>query len=257
MKTTRILVLLLLTAVHILTRVSSDTLIASTTGMASTQTTSDSPKPMEKNTMTSPSEIITATSLKPTSDPAAAPSVTTVTPSVPHTSPQTEEPGSSHRHNQTTDSPRDPNTQTPTHPVKTDQMTTLSNDKITNAAATQSGYHDKTSDVKTNKETSTSSPGNVSINAEDEDAGSQKGSEKTAVAQSDKRLWWILLLVFLIGAAVAIVLKFRSKKIHDHMETIDTGTENASFQSRPESTKDGVLLLGVKSSGGDGNAAAR
>lgn len=28
---------------------------------------------------------------------------------------------------------------------------------------------------------------------------------------------------------------------------------SASFQSRPESTKDGVLLLGVKSSGGDGN----
>ncbi|XP_028420542.1 HAM34 protein-like isoform X2 [Perca flavescens] len=77
-------------------------------------------------------------------------------------------------------------------------------------------------------------------------AGSEEVSPKT-----DKRLWWIALPALLVGAAAAIVLKFKSKKIHDHTETIDTGTENASFQSRPESTKDGVMLLGVKSSDGD------
>ncbi|KAK5603482.1 hypothetical protein CRENBAI_006398 [Crenichthys baileyi] len=76
-------------------------------------------------------------------------------------------------------------------------------------------------------------------------------------AGSDKRLWWILLLAGLVVGVVALFIKFKSKKIHDHTETIDTGTENASFQSRPESTKDGVMLLGVKSSGGEENAAAR
>ncbi|XP_042367772.1 proteoglycan 4-like [Plectropomus leopardus] len=81
--------------------------------------------------------------------------------------------------------------------------------------------------------------------------------EKDKEKGSDKRLWWILLPISLVGAAVAIVLKFKCKKIHDHTEAIDTGTENASFQSRPESTKDGVMLLGVKSSGGEENAAAR
>ncbi|XP_033839719.1 mucin-2-like [Periophthalmus magnuspinnatus] len=74
---------------------------------------------------------------------------------------------------------------------------------------------------------------------------------------SDKRLWWILLAALLVVAAVAIVLYFKSKKVADHTDTIDIGTENASFQSRPESTKDGVMLLGVKSSGADENAAAR
>ncbi|XP_033507504.1 uncharacterized protein LOC117272634 isoform X2 [Epinephelus lanceolatus] len=82
-------------------------------------------------------------------------------------------------------------------------------------------------------------------------------AEKNKDKSADKRLWWILLPVVLVGAAVAIVFKFKCKKIHDHTETIDTGTENASFQSRPESTKDGVMLLGVKSSGGEENAAAR
>ncbi|XP_049424057.1 mucin-7-like [Epinephelus fuscoguttatus] len=91
----------------------------------------------------------------------------------------------------------------------------------------------------------------------DKSAGSPPGTEEKAPPKSDKRLWWILLPVILVGAAAAIVLKFKCKKIHDHTETIDTGTENASFQSRPESTKDGVMLLGVKSSGGEENAAAR
>ncbi|XP_070710392.1 mucin-7-like [Pempheris klunzingeri] len=88
-------------------------------------------------------------------------------------------------------------------------------------------------------------------------AGPQTGSDEKVPPKSDQRLWWILSSIPLVGAAAAIVYKFKSKKIHDHTETIDTGTENASFQSRPESTKDGVMLLGVKSSGGEENAAAR
>uniref|UniRef100_A0A1A7XMR6 Uncharacterized protein n=2 Tax=Iconisemion striatum TaxID=60296 RepID=A0A1A7XMR6_9TELE len=75
-------------------------------------------------------------------------------------------------------------------------------------------------------------------------------------AGADKRLWWIVLPALLVVGVIAIVFKFKSKKVHDHSETIDTGTENASFQSRPESTKDGVMLLGVKSSGAEENAAA-
>ncbi|XP_034412461.1 translation initiation factor IF-2-like [Cyclopterus lumpus] len=88
-------------------------------------------------------------------------------------------------------------------------------------------------------------------------AGSPSGIDEKVPPKSDKRLWWILLPVLLVGAAAVIVLRFKCKKIHDHSETIDTGTENASFQSRPESTKDGVMLLGVKSSAGEENAAAR
>lgn len=61
----------------------------------------------------------------------------------------------------------------------------------------------------------------------------------------------------LVTAAVGMVLRFKCKKVADHTDTVDTGTENASFQSRPESTKDGVMLLGVKSSGTEENAAAR
>lgn len=93
--------------------------------------------------------------------------------------------------------------------------------------------------------------------AKEKGAGSQTGSDEKAPPKSDKRLWLILLPVLLVGAAAAIILKFKYKKAHDHTETIDSGTENASFQSRPESTKDGVMLLGVKSSGGEENAAAR
>ncbi|XP_075968571.1 uncharacterized protein LOC142971793 [Anarhichas minor] len=88
------------------------------------------------------------------------------------------------------------------------------------------------------------------------DPGSHTGNDKEPSKRSDKRLWWwIVLPVVLIGAA--ILLKFKCKKMHDHSETINAGAENASFQSRPESSKDGVMLLGVKSSGGEENASAR
>ncbi|XP_077598272.1 uncharacterized protein LOC144213602 isoform X2 [Stigmatopora nigra] len=85
--------------------------------------------------------------------------------------------------------------------------------------------------------------------------GPHIGGGDGASAKADKRLWWILLPVLLAASAAAIILRFKCKKVHDHTETMDAGTENASFQSRPESTKDGVMLLGVKSSGGEENAA--
>ncbi|XP_037116689.1 uncharacterized protein PB18E9.04c-like isoform X2 [Syngnathus acus] len=93
----------------------------------------------------------------------------------------------------------------------------------------------------------------------DKSPGPQVGSADKEVrgAASDKRLWWIVLPVLLAAsAAVIVILKFKCKKIHEHTETSDTGTENASFQSRPESTKDGVMLLAVKSSGGQDHATS-
>ncbi|XP_074479517.1 uncharacterized protein LOC141760540 isoform X2 [Sebastes fasciatus] len=87
--------------------------------------------------------------------------------------------------------------------------------------------------------------------------GPQTGNDEKVPPKSDKRLWWIVLPALLVAAAAAIVLKFKCKKMHDHTETIDNGTENASFQSRTETSKDGVMLLGVKSSAGEQNAAAR
>ncbi|XP_034020589.1 flocculation protein FLO11-like [Thalassophryne amazonica] len=100
--------------------------------------------------------------------------------------------------------------------------------------------------------------GNENKTSQEKGAGSQTGGEKKESPKSDKRLWWILLPVLLVGAAASIfILRFKFKKVHDHTDTFDTGTENASFQSRPESTKDGVMLLGVKSSSGEENSAAR
>lgn len=74
----------------------------------------------------------------------------------------------------------------------------------------------------------------------------------------DKTLLWVLLPVLgVVVAAVIFILKFKCMKVHDHTEMNDHEHENASFQSRPDSSKDGVMLLGVKSSGGEGSAAAR
>lgn len=93
---------------------------------------------------------------------------------------------------------------------------------------------------------------------QEKDAGPKTGSEDKEPPKSDKKLWWIVLPVLgVVVAASIFILKFKCRKVHDHTETLDSGTENASFQSRPESTKDGVMLLGVKSSGGEENAAAR
>ncbi|XP_014011242.1 mucin-5AC isoform X2 [Salmo salar] len=83
--------------------------------------------------------------------------------------------------------------------------------------------------------------------------GHHAGDEEPETPKSNKKMLWILLPVLgVVVAAVIFIFKFKCMKVHDHTEAIDNGTENASFQSRSDSTKDGVMLLGVKSS-----AAAR
>ncbi|XP_056156113.1 uncharacterized protein LOC130130430 isoform X2 [Lampris incognitus] len=87
---------------------------------------------------------------------------------------------------------------------------------------------------------------------------SQTGSEEKTPPKSDKRLLWVLLpVLFVMVAAILFILKFKCIKVHNHTETIDNGTENASFQSRPEGTRDGVMLLSVNSSGGGENDSPR
>nr|XP_023838235.1 uncharacterized protein PB18E9.04c isoform X6 [Salvelinus alpinus] len=87
-----------------------------------------------------------------------------------------------------------------------------------------------------------------------QDASHHAGEEEPETPKSNKKMLWILLPVLgVVMTAVILVFKFKCMKLHDHTEAIDNGTENASFQSRSDSTKDGVMLLGVKSSG----AAAR
>ncbi|XP_046905291.1 cell wall integrity and stress response component 4-like isoform X2 [Hypomesus transpacificus] len=70
----------------------------------------------------------------------------------------------------------------------------------------------------------------------------------------DKTLLWVLLPVLgVVLAAGIVIFKFKCMKVHDHTEMNDHEHENASYQSRPDSSKDGVMLLGVKSSGGEVN----
>ncbi|XP_028843597.1 uncharacterized protein LOC114794911 isoform X2 [Denticeps clupeoides] len=86
----------------------------------------------------------------------------------------------------------------------------------------------------------------------------QSSDENKEIKQEiDQRILLTLLLVpVVLAVAGYIILKFKCKKVHDHAETTDNGLENASFQ-RSESNKDGVMLLGVKPSGDEGNAAAK
>ncbi|XP_064796668.1 uncharacterized protein LOC135516347 isoform X3 [Oncorhynchus masou masou] len=108
------------------------------------------------------------------------------------------------------------------------------------------------------------SPYTKDIGSEDENTGQDRVMDNKNTDQDvgqqagDKNLLWILLPVLvLVGAVVVVLLKSKCMKDHDHTEITDNGTENASFQSRPDNAKDGVMLLGVKSSGGEDNAAAR
>ncbi|XP_028843607.1 uncharacterized protein LOC114794911 isoform X3 [Denticeps clupeoides] len=82
----------------------------------------------------------------------------------------------------------------------------------------------------------------------------QSSDENKEIKQEiDQRILLTLLLVpVVLAVAGYIILKFKCKKVHDHAETTDNGLENASFQ-RSESNKDGVMLLGVKPSGDEGN----
>ncbi|XP_018615257.1 uncharacterized protein LOC108938810 isoform X2 [Scleropages formosus] len=86
---------------------------------------------------------------------------------------------------------------------------------------------------------------------------SEPGGTKEPVQASDKRMLWCLVPVLgIVVAALAYGFKSKLRKGPTYPDTTENGTENASYQSRPENSKDGVMLLGVKS-GGEDNAAAR
>lgn len=270
MKTIRVLVLLLLASVHVFTPVSSEgsdeTTKKPTTPSAPTekpQTTATSASTQAATLATTPTTT-GATIIKSTAK-AVSPAITTVNQASsipPASSDQTTVSTPPPAKGQTNiTQPRSSNHTNPGNhsdeqenvlpgPDDTDPAQG-SNDTTTNATGPEGP---KTSPPPS---TSPSKVGNGNEMAKEKGAGSQTGSDEKAPPKSDKRLWLILLPVLLVGAAAAIILKFKYKKAHDHTETIDSGTENASFQSRPESTKDGVMLLGVKSSGGEENAAAR
>ncbi|XP_032439272.1 putative protein TPRXL isoform X3 [Xiphophorus hellerii] len=155
----------------------------------------------------------------------------------------------------------------PTDPTSSTNMTTAqppsqstanNNPNITQTLTTTSPGSKTPSITNNTKATAATTANAMTQNTEQKSSERQeKEASEQKAAGSDKRLWWLLLPAGLVAGVAALFLKFKSKKIHDHTETIDTGTENASFQSRPESSKDGVMLLGVKSSGGEENAAAR
>ncbi|XP_030017745.1 lysine-rich arabinogalactan protein 18-like [Sphaeramia orbicularis] len=263
MKTIRVLVLLLLASVHVFTPVSSDETTPALTG-ATVPTTQGNAipattvaQPMVPETPTPTSQVSTnkVTDTGKTEPPSPTTVKTPVsTPSI--TPPQqvilTTAAGDQKSHGTTKTvtvlQPRGPRpTSSPTNNTET------ISDKETK----------KTQDVspamsKPDKSTAAPVTEKPKLSGEiPKGPGPQSGSDEKVPAKSDKRLWWIVLPILLISLAALIVLKFKCKKVHDHTETIDTGTENASFQSRPESTKDGVMLLGVKSSGAEENAAAR
>nr|XP_020479411.1 mucin-5AC-like [Monopterus albus] len=264
MKTVRVLVLLLLASVHVFTPVSSDVNSTAVSVMSSTSPPAAPTDPVN-TTIASENEtksLLTSntTTVQTT---AKAPNQTVTVSTAPDLN-RTDNGtlGSKHL------LPSSPPTPSPTPHVHTRTVTQISTKE-------PQGQDESTEKPKTSKGATTPTPPptpghfNMSTHgttphpkvqsgenekATEKGSGSQTSEEK----KPDKRLWWILLPVCLVGAfAAAVVLKYKSKKIHNHTESIDTGLENASFQSRPESTKDCVMLLGVKPSGGEESAAAR
>ncbi|XP_035849521.1 endochitinase A-like [Sander lucioperca] len=256
MKTIRVLVLLLLASVHVFTPVLSsdqETAPANTTLPTTTQTATTSAPALAEASTTSAAASTTAA-------PSATPSTTTAAAST--TAPAAVAASTTAPAASTTQKVMAAPTAAPkaaatsaAH-VSTPALSDASNNNTpVNGSVNPRSYNQESGN---HSETQTGSKSHDDTEYFfDTNEGRQAGSDDKVPPKADKRLWWIVLPALLVGAAAAIVLKFKCKKIHDHTETIDTGTENASFQSRPESTKDGVMLLGVKSSGGEENAAAR
>ncbi|XP_060951813.1 mucin-2-like [Limanda limanda] len=239
MKTTRVPVLLLLASVHVFTQVSTQTsteqtTVQSTTKMASVSTTKSVPtiqseQPVQTTTTSVPkittvsTETPAPTTVKPTSTAAATTShkaVTTSVPVVPHMDNQTvgnDTPGT-----------RSFQTSTPSLHSKTGtDVTSLRPALKKETVEPRSSQTPKLSSRPETSETS-SHPGHNQHAKTDkamiEDFQTGDGV-KEPLKSADKRLWWILAPVLLVGAAAAIVLKFRSKRINDHSENIDNGTE--------------------------------
>ncbi|XP_053537276.1 uncharacterized protein LOC128632965 isoform X4 [Ictalurus punctatus] len=126
------------------------------------------------------------------------------------------------------------------------QMTsnTLTTSKPISSTTLEGGTSNPTEQQMTSNTLTTSKPIS-STTLEDHQSKGQ-----SLKATGTKYLWFLVCLVF---AAVAVVIYFKCFKAKHHpVETMNHGTENASFQ-RTESNKDGVMLLGVKS-GGEENA---
>ncbi|XP_037539861.1 mucin-2 [Nematolebias whitei] len=229
MKSVRVLVLLL-TSVHVFTPVSSTETATPTPAnptreLPVTEAKPTTRVPVTQIISTTPRLTIGANSTSDSPQVKTTPAVKTITPS-----------------------PERPTTQTPTVTTTAAQTT---HKTWTGSTAVSPETEDQTLPEEPKVSNQTTKP-----ISEEPSGGKDQEQAQLKGAASDKRLWWILLPAVLVVGAVAIVFKFKSKKVHDHTETLDTGTENASFQSRPESTKDGVMLLGVKSSGGEENATA-
>lgn len=239
-KTVRVTVLLLLATVHVFTPVSSQT----TTGAATTSATTSGkvylavPKTTQPNTP------------PPTTSPAST---------AHHDHPQTTKPLDPVHPATAAQTPGPTAAKTEAPKLVTTTLTTLV--KVTSASA-----HKSSGVTATHQITGTSPSANLPAETRPIETQTSKGdttkqkipsspprTNEKLTSKSDKRLWWLVLPVLLIAAVLILVLRFKCKKVADHTDTIDTGTENASFQSRPESTKDGVMLLGVKSSGAEEN----
>ncbi|KAF7669016.1 hypothetical protein LDENG_00264070 [Lucifuga dentata] len=249
MKTIRVVVLLL-ASVQFLTTDGSDESVAPATATPTELTQKPTAAPMTTQvptTSAAPAAIKTTTEIRKAEPSTSAPVKVTAAPS----------PASSTESKALVTPVPTKDKKTTTDSLKPTTMSSASSGNDSQAEAGKSSENstgvmtpgpDETIEERPKpKSTSAPEPGK-------QEYDSKKAEEKSA----DKRLWWILLPVLVVGLAASIfILKFKCKKVHDHTETLDSGTENASFQSRPESTKDGVMLLGVKSSGGEENAAAR
>ncbi|XP_038832062.1 uncharacterized protein PB18E9.04c-like isoform X7 [Salvelinus namaycush] len=135
--------------------------------------------------------------------------------------------------------------------VETQATTTVpTSDPLTNGTTVQPTSNTNLQVIQTTTQRhGFPSPGSLTT-SQPEEKGHHAGEEEPETPKSNKKMLWILLPVLgVVMAAVIFVFKFKCMKLHDHTEAIDNGTENASFQSRSDSTKDGVMLLGVKSSG--------
>ncbi|XP_038832061.1 uncharacterized protein PB18E9.04c-like isoform X6 [Salvelinus namaycush] len=142
--------------------------------------------------------------------------------------------------------------------VETQATTTVpTSDPLTNGTTVQPTSNTNLQVIQTTTQRhGFPSPGSLTTSQPEEKVsgggitGHHAGEEEPETPKSNKKMLWILLPVLgVVMAAVIFVFKFKCMKLHDHTEAIDNGTENASFQSRSDSTKDGVMLLGVKSSG--------
>ncbi|XP_072553786.1 uncharacterized protein [Paramormyrops kingsleyae] len=271
-----------------------DTTLTSSTGKLTSTPAGEVSKPgdfTENMVATSPSSTVHTTTTAVTTEPtgkANTNSVTTEPTGKANTNSVTTEPtGKANTNSVTTEPTGKANTNSvttePTGKANTNSVTTEPTGKAnTNSATTnlnRTENETKSGDTTTTSSTGklTSTPiGGKQENGETKpknEGGDPKGKQENGETKpkneggdpkgflhsKHKNSLWAFLLLPVIAAAVGIYY-WRSKvsKSHSHPgDTTDNGMENASFQSRPESLKDGVMLLGVKTSGTDDSAAGR